>query len=145
MPRPRMTPRRRPRWTSTGKTSRRFARRAFDLADEHPGDPAALDAVIWVINNLPAGMFPENSRLTNKAFNLLAKRWITSEKLAPTCYYGNLQSVASPQALHFLVAVLEKSPYRLVRGAAGIALARHYRETARLARRMPATGSHARR
>jgi thiol-disulfide isomerase/thioredoxin len=118
------------------KDKQALAARAFALADEHPDDPAALDAIIWVINNLTAGTFPGNSELTNKAFDLLAKRWITSEKLAPTCYYGSLQSVASPQALHFLQAASEKSPYRLVRGTACIALAQHYRDTARLARRM---------
>jgi thiol-disulfide isomerase/thioredoxin len=59
------------------KDKQALAKQAFALADEHPGDTAALDAVVWVIDNLPAGVFPGNLERANQAFDLLAKWWIT--------------------------------------------------------------------
>ena len=106
--------------------------RAIKLVEDHPDDPASLDVLIWITDTLPCGIYPGNTEMVGKAFDILAKRWVTSEKLAPTCYYGELKSVASPQALHFLQSALEKSPYRSVRGAACLGLAWHYRDSAHL-------------
>ena len=118
------------------KEMQALAERAFALVEEHPNDPVALDAVIWVIDKADGGHFSSKSQVVGKAFDLLTKRWITSEKLAPVCYYGYLQSVVSPEAHHFLHEAMEKSPYRLVRGVACLSLARHDRRLVEVGQRM---------
>jgi len=82
------------------------------------------------------GHFRRESDVVGKAFDLLTRRWITSERLAPVCYYGYLQSVVSPEAHHFLREAMEKSPYRLVRGVACLSLARHNRCLVEMGQRM---------
>jgi thiol-disulfide isomerase/thioredoxin len=116
--------------------SRSLARRAFELAEDHPDDDEAVDAVIWVVQGLTSGFQTEMSAEIDKAYTLLAGRWVTSEKLAPVCCYGHLNSLVSPEAKRFLQEALEKSPHRLVRGVACLSLARHSNSLARMSRRM---------
>ena len=118
------------------KEMQTLADRAFALVEEHPNDPAALDAVIWVVDTAAGGNFSRKSGVRGKAFNLLTQRWITSEKLAPVCHYGYLQSQFCPEALQFLHETMEKSPYRLVRGVACLSLARHDRRLVEIKQRM---------
>ena len=118
------------------KTLQSLAGRAYALVEDHPDDPAALDAVLWVVEKDLGGHFDRKADVVGKAFELLAKRWITSEKLAPVCYYASAQSLASPEAVDFLREAMEKSPYPSVRGVACLSLAQHDRRIVTARQRM---------
>jgi thiol-disulfide isomerase/thioredoxin len=119
-------------WAETKKT----AAKAFAWAEEHPDDPEALDAIIWTIHGLANGSYPSYLGEQAKAYRLLAVKGLASEKVAPVCYYAGGESVACPDAKRFLEAALEKSPNRLVQGAACLGLARDYHAAAQFARRV---------
>lgn len=118
------------------KESRAVARKLIELADEHPDDPTSLDALIYVVHGMLTGYHGEMSEEIGKTFDRLTDHWVASETLAPLCYYADGYSVASPQALRFLLAALDKSPHRVVRGVACLGLAQHHASRADLARRM---------
>ena len=61
---------------------------------------------------------------------MLTERAIASEKVVPVCYYAGGVGFASPAARRFLETAMEKSPSRLVRGAACLGLARDYHRLA---------------
>lgn len=119
-------------WAETKKA----AAEAFAWAEAHPDDPEALDAIIWTIHGLANGSYPSYLGEQAKAYRLLAAKGLASEKVAPVCYYAGGESVACPDAKRFLEAALEKSPSRLVRGAACLGLARDYHAAAQFARRV---------
>ena len=102
----------------------------------HPNDPESLDAVIWTIHGLANGSYPEYLAEQAQAYTLLTERGLASEKVVPICLYAGGEGVVCPEARRFLEAALEKSPSRLVRGAACLGLARDYHMTARSVRRL---------
>lgn len=101
-----------------------YASQFLGLARRHPRDPAALDALTWVV-------MPRDWEVpqADQAIELLGKDHAGSERLGPVC----LLLVYSPAkgAEAFLETTSEKNPHRGVRGAACYFLARHRHEKAK--------------
>jgi hypothetical protein len=91
-----------------------FAERFFALADEHSKDPAAVDALLWVVKNR------RNHPDTTRALEILTTRHIDRIKLGPAC--GAIGRAPSTGAERLLGALLENSPHQEVRAAACLAL-----------------------
>ncbi len=97
----------------------KYAGRFLKLAQEHPDDPTALDALAWVVRNVGGG--PDRQ----KALDLLVKDHLKSEKLADVC-----TALEGPEGETALRAILEKSPHRRVQGVACFSLAESLKERA---------------
>jgi len=98
----------------------------LELAEKHPNDPIALDALVhavWQINGTPwpvelVGEDPARP----KAFELIQRDHIRSEKLGPLCQrvsYGFCKEYET-----FLRAVLAKNPHKNVQATACLSLGR---------------------
>lgn len=99
------------------RVSHAIGKRALALAKDHPGDPAAIDALLWVVGK---GYRPE----TGEAFELLARDYITDERIAPACPATRREVASEPARIdRFLRAALSRSPHRDVRGQACMGLA----------------------
>lgn len=105
----------------------RIAEKLVELAEKHPGSPAAIDALlqaIWQVNTTPWPVeLVGRGDAWKRALVLLERDHITSEKLGPACvrlswgFRGEYET--------FLRAVIGKNPHREVKGKAILALA-HY-------------------
>jgi thiol-disulfide isomerase/thioredoxin len=84
------------------------------LAKKYPKEPAAIDALVWVVNHSSADG-PEDESTQQKALDLLRRDHIGSDKLP--LVFGTADE-------GFLRAVLEKSPHHNVRGTACYYLAK---------------------
>ena len=101
------------------------APKLVELAERYPQDPVALDALteaVWQVNTTPypvemVGRDPARPR----AFELLRRDHIRSEKLGPLCERISYGLCAEYEP--FLREVLEKNPHKEVRGQACLALA----------------------
>lgn len=90
--------------------TRTFAKRFLELAEEHPKDPAAADALLWVVKNV------RGRRDTTRALEGLAKHHLSREKLGAACIeVARSRSVAAEKLLR---AVLEQSPHKNVQAQA---------------------------
>ncbi len=94
----------------------KYAGRMLKIAEGDPKDTAALDALVWIMQN--AGYGAE----ANKAIDLLLKDHIDNPKIDSVC--GNLAYSDSASAEKFLRTAMEKSPHRSVQGQAAYALGR---------------------
>jgi len=90
--------------------AKQFAARFFELAEKHPKDPAAVHALVWVLENRRSQ--PEATR----ALRLLAKRHLKSPALEQAC--RSIARIPAMAAEGLLRRVLEKSPHAPVRGQA---------------------------
>jgi hypothetical protein len=98
----------------------KLAPRFLELAEKYPKDAAAVDALVWVVNQtLPFGQTKDSPRI--RALEILVRDHIGSEKLAGVCARMRAEDKAAET---FLRAALEKSPRREVRGQACLALAK---------------------
>jgi hypothetical protein len=96
--------------------ARIFAKSFLALADEHPKDPAAVDALLWVAGNV------RGRTETTRALELLQSRHLDSKQLGPA-----LKDVAgsrSPAAQKLLRAAMEKSPHAEIKARACYFLAK---------------------
>ncbi|MBI4660244.1 MAG: redoxin domain-containing protein [Verrucomicrobia bacterium] len=93
----------------------KYSGRFLELAEKFPDDPAALDALVWVVQNARFG--PE----AEKALATLLAKHLNSEKLGPVCQA--LQYSPLPNAERTLRQIMEKNPHRDVQGLACFALA----------------------
>jgi len=84
-----------------------FAKRFLALAEEHPKDPAAVDALLWIVENV------RGRSETTDALELLTANHIDDKELGPAC--GNVARSRSLAAETLLRALLEKSPQAEVR------------------------------
>ena len=92
------------------RSARRIAKEFLALAERHPQEPEALDALLWVVNRV------KGKTDTTKALQLLLKSHIQKQKLGQA-----LQSIASsrsPAAEAVLRAMLEKSRSTVVQAQA---------------------------
>src|SRR5262245_6149317 len=101
----------------------------LELAQKHPRDPAALDALTWVVRNstVSARALPENAHLSrahDRAVSLLRRDHLGSEKLGPVCR-SRMALIQYPEGVKLVEEVLAKSPHRSVRAQALAALADH--------------------
>jgi len=96
------------------------------LAERHPHDPAAFDALVqavWQVNTTPwpaALVGAEAGQL--RSFELLRRDHLRSERLGPLC--ERISTGFRKEYEEFLRAVVEASPHREVRSTASLALAR---------------------
>jgi cytochrome c peroxidase len=102
-----------------------FVPRFFQLAEEHPTDSAAVDALAWIVTNRRY-----RSEAT-RAARLLEEKHLKNERLAAAC--PQLARVVSPAVERLLRAAVEKSPHIAVRAQAGWHLAALLEEQMRLA------------
>ena len=106
----------------------KFAPKFLKLAEEHPKDAAALDALVWIVTHTfgPAGG-KDSPRA--KAVAMLTRDHIGSDKLGPVCQmlvYGN-----DKESETLLRTLLEKSPHKDVQGQACLALAQNLKNRGR--------------
>lgn len=96
------------------------------LAENNPKDPAAVDALRWVISyNRALKYDPQSPRA--KAFKLLLRDHVKDEKMAAVCQVlrGEIVDLYSKEdkCRQLLRAVLEKNPHRPAKALACLALA----------------------
>jgi hypothetical protein len=97
------------------------------LAESHPRDPIAVDALIravWQVNSTPwpVGLVGHDDALA-RAFALLQRDHLRSDRLGPLC--ERVASGFCSEYETFLRSVLRESPHRQVRGQACLALAQY--------------------
>lgn len=90
--------------------ARIFAKRFLSLAEEHSDDPAAVDALLWIVENV------RGRADTDSALELLADNHTQSEKLAPGCV--DIARSRSAKAEPLLRTLLEESPHKSVQAHA---------------------------
>ena len=103
------------------------ARKFLALAEMYPDDPIAFDALqqaVWQVNNTPwpVEMVGEDAARP-RAFELLQRDHLRSEKLGPLCQrisYGFCKEYET-----FLRAVAAKSPHKTIRATASLSLGRY--------------------
>ncbi len=94
-----------------------FAPRFFAIAEQHPEDPVALDALTWIASRCIFGPHAE------KAMGMIARDHVESERLQDFCGQCSRYGEPFPPYEDMLRAVLKGSPHRRVKGAACLALA----------------------
>jgi hypothetical protein len=101
------------------------APKLVELAEQYPQDPVALDALtkaVWQVNTVPYPVeMVGRDAARPRAFELLRRDHIRSEKLGPLCERISYGLCAEYEP--FLRGVLEKNPHKEVRGQACLALA----------------------
>ena len=110
-----------------------WARRALDLARQHPADAGAIDAVAVDLCLVSQNMDPDSVRLAGESLDLLLAHHLNSPRLPTTFQW--LQMRPSVKGEAFLRTVVEKSTDRSNRGRALLALAGYYRQQFKFARR----------
>src|SRR5215510_5085597 len=103
-----------------------LAQKFLELAEKHPDDPIALDALmqaVWQVNGTPwpVELVGEDTARP-RSFELILRDHIKSDKLGPLCQrvsYG-----FSKEYETFLRAVLAKNPHKDVQGTACLSLGR---------------------
>jgi hypothetical protein len=98
------------------KQVKAYARGALELAQKYPKDPAAVDALSWIIGGglgwLGAGTEIET------AFDVLHKDYIASDKLERVCDFAFVYDDGSTKPEPFLRAVLKNNPHHAIQGHA---------------------------
>ena len=90
--------------------AKQFAARFFELAEKHPKDPAAVDALVWILKKR------RSQPAATRALELLGSRHLKSPALERAC--RSIARVPATAAEGLLRRVLEKSPHAPVRGQA---------------------------
>jgi hypothetical protein len=121
----------------------KYAERFLQLAEKNPKDPAAVDALLWVMTHsgmtlLPLGAKPDApppaKTPRERALEALLRDHITSDKLAPFAErLGYAHDKESEKQLRLLI---EKNPHRDVQGTATVALGRYLKNRTQSARRL---------
>jgi hypothetical protein len=101
-----------------------LAQKFLELAERHPNDPIALDALmqaVWQVNTTPWPVkLVGKDAARARAFELILRDHIRSDKLGPLCQrvaYGFCKEYET-----FLRAVLAKNPHRYVQATACLSL-----------------------
>jgi hypothetical protein len=102
------------------------ARKFLELAEQHPDDPIALDALtqaVWQVNTTPwpVELVGEDTARA-RAFELIQRDHLGSDKLGPLCQrvsYGFCKEYET-----FLRAVVAKNPHKTVQASACVSLGR---------------------
>jgi hypothetical protein len=98
----------------------KYVGRFLKLAEENPKDPAAIDALGWIVQHGQTGTGNEPDAPYNRALDLLARDYIDHPKVGPIV--PSLSYDGSSRAEKVLRAILEKNRSRDVRGQACLAL-----------------------
>lgn len=103
-----------------------LAQKFLELAEKHPSDPIAIDSLmqaVWQVNTMWPVELVGKETARAKAFELLHRDHIRSDKLGPLCQrisYGFCEEYEP-----FLRAVLAKNPHESVQATAALALGQH--------------------
>jgi hypothetical protein len=96
----------------------------LELAEKHPNDPIALDALmqaVWQVNTTPWAVELVGEDVTRaRAFKLIRRNHIRSDRLGPLCQRVSYGFCKEYETL--LRAVLAKNPHRNVRATACLSL-----------------------
>jgi hypothetical protein len=99
----------------------KFARRFLELAEKNAKDPAALDALTWIVTHGGAVNKSDIRSPQSQARKILLRNHVQSERMERLCQtLGSSLDEDSQQLLH---AVLEKSKHRPSQAQACLALA----------------------
>jgi peroxiredoxin len=110
-----------------------YAPRFLALAKKHPTGPAAVDALVWVVNH-PAPPGDPAGALRARALLILRKEHRRDERLGRLC--TQLVQSLDPQSEDFLVAVLAGAPSAGVKARACASLAQNLKYRGRLIPRL---------
>ncbi len=94
----------------------RFAPRFLELARKNPTDPAAVDALVWVVSIVRFGAEAD------QALGTLLKDHLQSDKLGPLC--ESLAYSQTPQTQKQLRDIIARNPHHAVQGQATFSLAK---------------------
>jgi thiol-disulfide isomerase/thioredoxin len=97
----------------------KYAPRFLQLAEKYPDDPAAIDALGWVVEHPARGQVGKDSARA-RALDVLLKDYAKSDRLGHVCMVLGFYDVPTDES--FLRAVLEKNPNHEVQGLATMAL-----------------------
>jgi hypothetical protein len=100
----------------------KYVPRFMEIAEKHPTDPAAVDALVWIATNSPYG------DAGTKAIALLAKDHIQNEKMGQVVQRLAYMDTADAEKL--LRSVLEKNPNRAAQAQAAYSLAQYLKNRA---------------
>jgi len=103
-----------------------FNPRFLALAERYPNDPVAIDSLIWIVDKTMTyydGYDRPLATSIGRAYEILAQEHPGDARLGPLCL--KLVLYPSPRRDTFLRAVAERSPDRVVRGRAILALAQY--------------------
>ncbi len=98
---------------------RKYLGRFLEIAESAPNDPAAVDALIWVIN------FGFNGPEFDRAIDRLAQNHAERRKVGLAA--SSLAHALSSSAEKLLRAVIEKGPDETIKGMACLALGRFFK------------------
>jgi hypothetical protein len=107
----------------------KLAPKFVELAEKHPKDPVAIDALIWVLGDTSGAEGGQVSRA--RALELLVRDHIQNEKIGRAC--SSLGFSVDHQTETFLRAVMAKSPHKDVQAEACLALAQTLNQRADIA------------
>ena len=99
-----------------------FAGRMLKVAQDHPKDAVAVDALVWVVTN--AGYTPDGE----KALEIIVAKHVKSDKIG--ALYLALIYAQSANAEKLLRGIIKENPHREARGKACFSLARRLSEQA---------------
>ncbi len=108
--------------------AKKHVARLMELTESAPHDPAAVDALLWVVN------FGGQTKEVDQAIERLARDHAQDPKI--TRIGGTPANSISPAAERLLRTIVEKSPDRAVQKRAAFALARLLNNEADLVRRV---------
>ncbi len=92
------------------------------LAERYPKDPAAVDALLWVVEKHQRGSGPAPVPI-DRTLELLARNYAGDPRIGPICIKS--MNDIGPEREAFLKAVAQRSPNRVVQGQAILALAEY--------------------
>ena len=92
------------------------------LAERYPKDPAAVDALFWVVEKHQRGSGPAPVPI-DRTLELLARNYAGDPRIGPICIKS--MNDISPEREAFLKAIAQRSPNRVVQGQAILALAEY--------------------
>jgi len=107
-----------------------YVRRFLEIAESAPQDAAAVDALIWIVQN--GGSGPE----VNRAIDRLATSHAENRRLGDIAM--NLVHSTSPSAEKLLRAIVAKNPDRDAKGRACLALGLYFKQQSELVRMLKA-------
>ncbi|HXG09531.1 MAG TPA: hypothetical protein VNK04_07055 [Gemmataceae bacterium] len=105
-----------------------FAARFLEVAEKNPKDPVAVEALLWITMNAPAG------KEVDRAVAVLTTDHLKAPRLATVI--AALGRSTAPGSEKLLRAVLEKNPDKNVQGQACLALAQNLKYQAEMAQRV---------
>lgn len=105
----------------------KFAARFLEFAEKNSADPAAIDALLWLVTNV------STSNEGKQALAVMAEKHVDNEKMGQVCQrlaFGT----PSLQNEKLLRTVLEKNPHRSAQAQACLALAKVLKQQSEMAR-----------